>query len=159
MSGKTSSSLQSHNGLFWAFWHKKYCKTSGAKLRSAIELSSLKWSDDSESPWWIYICRLPIDSTVYSFPTLDFVRGIFWIFLPASSPRKPLLNMNFMFLWKKGEKETLKKKKKARGLNWISLWLSLIFTAKFVWCQIFLLVFDVWKKLLHIVSILYPKQK
>ena len=118
MSRKKSSSLQSHNGLFWAFWHKKYCKTSGAKLRSAIELSSLKWSDDSESPWWIYICRLPIDSTVYSFPTLDFVRGIFWIFLPASSPRKPLLNMNFMFLWKKGEKETLKKKKKS---TWVKL--------------------------------------
>ena len=43
---KSSSSLQSHDGLFWAFRHKKYRKTSGAKLRSAMV--RLKWSDDSE---------------------------------------------------------------------------------------------------------------
>ena len=43
---KSSSSLQSHDGLFWAFRHKKYHKTSGAKLRSAMV--RLKWSDDSE---------------------------------------------------------------------------------------------------------------
>ena len=43
---KSSSSLQSHDGLFWASRHKKYRKTSGAKLRSAMV--RLKWSDDSE---------------------------------------------------------------------------------------------------------------
>ena len=43
---KSSSSLQSHDGLFWAFRHKKYRKTSGAKLGSAMV--RLKWSDDSE---------------------------------------------------------------------------------------------------------------
>ena len=104
---KKSSSLQSHNGLFWAFWHKKYCKTSGAKLRSAIELSSLKWSDDSDSvsPLGEFIlvgCQL-----IQQFP--------------VSFSRKPLSNMNFMLLWKKGEKETWKNKK-ARGRWWLRQW-------------------------------------
>ena len=93
---KSSSSLQSHDGLFWAFRHKKYRKTSGAKLRSAMV--RLKWSDDSE-------------------------------FHVALEERR--------------ERDMKKKNKKACGLNWISLGLTIKFIAKYVWCQIFLLVFDV----------------
>ena len=86
---------------------KMYCKTSGAKLRTAMELSRLKWSDDSDSvsPLGEFIlvgCQL-----IQQFP--------------VSFSRKPLSNMNFMLLWKKGEKETWKNKK-ARGRWWLRQW-------------------------------------
>ena len=80
---------------------KMYCKTSGAKLRSAIELSRLKWSDDSDSvsPLGEFIlvgCQL-----IQQFP--------------VSFSRKPLSNMISCCFGRKERKRYGKTKKHVGG--------------------------------------------